>query len=311
MPEPKKKLVKKTKPVAEVVPIEEEPRVEKPKVEAIEDIKPSAKAGKRSPKATKEAEEKQVKEERKRSVAKTGEKPKLVKKPTRSKSERAGKKYKEAYQKIEKDKTYTLTEALELAIQTSPTKFDSSVEVHLNLNVDPKLADQNVRGTVALPAGTGKSLKVAVIADEADARKAKAAGAEFTDAQELLDKLSNDVVDFDILVSTPAFMVQLGKFAKFLGPRGLMPNPKSGTVTSDVAKAVQEAKAGKIEYRVDSQSIIHISIGKISFGSEKLRQNAEAALESIRSAKPPSVKGTFIKSVYVTTTMGPSIKTEV
>ncbi len=322
MADTKKRIIKKAKVVAETAPVvdspseaslvvEEESKTTTKAGSASTASAQPAKAGRRSTKASKEAEEKQAKEERKKSADKTDEKPKISKKPTRSKSERAGKKYREVYKKIDKEKVYLLSDALELATQTSPTKFDATVEVHINLNVDPKMADQNVRGTVALPAGTGKELKVAVVADEADSKKAASAGADYSNTEELLDKLSKEDIDFDILISTPSFMPQLGKFAKFLGPRGLMPNPKSGTVTLDVAKAVQEAKAGKIEYRVDSQGIIHISVGKVSFGADKLRQNADAALESIKSAKPASIKGTYIRSAFVTTSMGPSIKTEI
>lgn len=312
MAESKKKAVKKTEMVAETTLVEEE--VKKPdsaeEIQAKSDSK-IAKAGKRSTKAVKEAEERQAKEERKKTSAKSDEKTNLTKKPTRPKNERAGKKYQEAYKKVEKDKAYTLSEALVLATQTNPSSFDASVEMHINLNVDPKLADQNVRGTVSLPEGTGKTLKVAVVADDSDSKKAKEAGADFSSSEEVLDKLGKENIDFDILISTPAFMPQLGKFAKFLGPRGLMPNPKSGTVTSDIAKAVKEAKAGRIEYRVDSQGIVHISIGKVSFGAEKLRQNADAALDSLKSSRPQSVKGTYIRSAFVATTMGPSIKTEI
>ncbi|MGH7157379.1 MAG: 50S ribosomal protein L1 [Candidatus Saccharimonadales bacterium] len=211
--------------------------------------------------------------------------------------ERAGKRYKEAAKLIDKSKSYTLAEALDLAVKTANTKFDGSIEMHINLGVDPRQADQNVRDTVALPAGTGKDVRVEAISDNASAEK-------------LFAKLDKNQIDFDVLVATPAMMPKLGRYARLLGPRGLMPNPKSGTVTQDVQTAVKEAKAGRVEYRVDQAGIVHLSIGKASFGAEKLAQNANAILASVRSAKPASLKGIYIKSIYVSSTMGPSVKIE-
>lgn len=201
-----------------------------------------------------------------------------------------------------------MTEAVELAVKTSPTKFDATAEMHLNLGVDPKQADQNVRGSLSLPAGTGKTLRIAVLAEGDEAAAAKKAGADSVGSDDLLAQLEKEEINFDILIATPNMMPRLGKYARLLGPRGLMPNPKSGTVTTDTAKAVSEAKAGRVEYRVDPAGIVHLGIGKVSFGAEKLQQNADAVLASIRANKPASVKGTYIKSVHISTTMGPSIK---
>ena len=267
-----------------------------------------AKAGKRSPKAIAETEAKQVKEAKK--SATVSEKPKQASKPPRSKAERAGKKYREATKLIEKDKLYSLTEALTLATKTSTTKFDASVELHVNLGVDPRQADQNIRDSVSLPAGTGKQLRVAAFVEGDDIEKAKKAGADITGADEITAQLDKEEIAFDTLVATPALMARLGKYARLLGPKGLMPNPKSGTVTADISKAVSEAKGGKVEYRVDPVGIIHLAIGKVSFGPEKLLANAEAVMSSIRAAKPASLKGFYIKRITITTTMGPGIGVE-
>lgn len=274
-----------------------------------------AKAGKHSAKGLKEAEEKQAKIERQRhkeegdaSETEQPAKPKKAVKPTRSKLERRGKKYQEVAKLIETGKEYTLAEALELAQKTNPTKFDASVELHIKLGVDPRQADQNIRGTVSLPAGTGKDVRVAVFAEVDDAKNAKAAGADIAGADEFLQQLDKEQLDFDILISTPMMMAKLGKYARLLGPKGLMPNPKSGTVTKDVTTAVKEAKAGKVEYRVDSTGIIHLSLGKTNFKQEGLKQNADAVIAAIKAAKPSSIKGSYVQSVFVTTTMGPSIR---
>lgn len=269
-----------------------------------------AKAGKRSAKALHETEEKQAKEERKThgDVDTPAEKPKKIHKPARTKLERRGKKFQEVAKLIDKNKDYDVKEALTLVIRTSPTKFDATVELHVNLGVDPKQADQNIRGTVTLPAGTGKTLKVAVMVDTDDVAAAKKAGADIAGIEEVLSLLDKEALNFDVLIATPQQMAKLGKYAKLLGPRGLMPNPKSGTVTTDVAKAVTEAKAGKVEYRVDSTGIVHLGVGKVSFGETKLEQNVDAVIAGIRSTKPASLKGVFLKSAYLTTTMGPSIR---
>jgi len=306
---PKQKQVKEAELIVETVPMAEP-------IESIietneKEVKAQAKAGKRSAKASREAEAKEEKQERK---AKAKEAPaevsKTAKKPTRPKAERAGKKYREAVKLVDKTRTYSLGEALELATKTSTTKFDATVELHINLGVDPKQADQNVRDMVVLPAGTGKTIRIAVLAEDDDAKAGKAAGADLSGSEELFAQLDKEQIEFDVLIATPAMMSKLGKYARLLGPRGLMPNPKSGTVTTDVAKAVNEAKAGRVEYRVDQAGIIHLGIGKVSFGPTKLEQNASAVLSSIRSAKPASLKGTYLKAGYVTTSMGPSVKIE-
>lgn len=275
--------------------------------------KATAKAGKRSTKAIKESEEKQAKIERKaKSTAVESEKPeKPTQKLARPRIERMSKKYRKAAELIDKSKTFNVSDALELAVKTSTTKFDSSVELHVNLGVDPKQADQNVRGTVVLPAGTGKVIRIAVFADGDDIQAAKKAGADIAGSDELLQQLDKEQIEFDMLISTPMLMARLGKYARLLGPKGLMPNPKSGTVTVDVVKAVLEAKAGKLEYRVDASGIIHVAIGKVSFGKDKLASNANAVISSIKSAKPASLKNIYIKSAYFSTTMGPSIKIEI
>jgi ribosomal protein L1 len=276
-----------------------------------------AKAGKRSAKALEAAEEKAAKEERK--AAQTSEdgeatessKPKQPKKPTRSRLERSGKKFRKLAEQIEKDKVYTVDEALALVAKTSPVKFDATVELHVNLNVDPRHADQNIRDSLVLPAGTGKTVRIAVFADDAAAATAKAAGADVVGEDEITKLLDKGAMDFDILIATPAYMPKLGKYARMLGPRGLMPNPKSGTVTNDVNKAVAEAKAGRVEYRVDSTGIVHLGVGKVSFGKDKLGQNVQAVFASLKANKPQSVKSAYVKAIHLTTTMGPSITVEV
>lgn len=290
--------------------------VEAAPVAEPDDKEGTAKAGKRSTKALKEAEEKAEKEERKSkgdttpSEAKdTG--PKKGPVPvTRPKIERRGKNYRKLAEAIQKDKQYSLAEALELATKTSPAKFDASVEVHVSLGVDPRVADQNVRATVSLPAGTGKVVRVAAFAPVDQVDDAKKAGADISGEDAILALLDKEKLDFDVLIATPQLMPKLGKYARLLGPRGLMPNPKSGTVATNVSKAVKEAKAGKVEYRVDKQAIVHLAIGKVSFGGDKLNSNAKAFFDSLQSVKPSSLKGIYIKTVSVTTTMGPGIKVD-
>jgi large subunit ribosomal protein L1 len=299
----KEKEIKEAEVIAEAAPVKEE------KAEP----KATAKAGKRSAKAVAEVEQKQAKEERKaaKTEATTEEAKKPSKNPTRPKVERAGKKFREVSKLVEKDKVYTLSEALDLATKTSPVKFDATVELHVNLGVDPRQADQNVRGTVSLPEGTGKVVRVAVISEDEDEKKAKDAGADLVGADKIFAALDKEQIEFDILIATPNQMAKLAKYARMLGPKGLMPNPKSGTVTADVAKAVSEAKAGKVEYRVDSAGIIHLGIGKVSFGAVKLAKNANVVLDAIKSAKPASLKGSYIKATHISSTMGPSIKTQI
>jgi large subunit ribosomal protein L1 len=268
---------------------------------APQEEKVTAKAGKRSAKAVKEAEEKEAKEERKAQATEADDQPKQQAKPSRSRLERRGKNFQKAAEQVKKDKVYTIAEALDLAVKTSPVKFDATVELHINLNVDPRHADQNLRDNLVLPSGTGKKIRVAAFADE------NVAGADLSGVEEITKQLDKGVMDFDILIATPQNMPKLGKYARSLGPRGLMPNPKSGTVTTDVAKAITEAKAGRVEYRVDSTGIVHLGVGKVSFGKDKLAKNVEAIFASIKANKPSSVKGTYVKTIHVTTTMGPSI----
>lgn len=272
------------------------------------DAPQTAKAGKRSAKAQKEAEEKEAKEARKASSETDTPKPKTAVKPTRSRLERRAKGYRKGAEQIEKDKAYTLEQAVELAQKTSHVKFDATVELHVKLGVDPRQADQNIRDNLVLPAGSGKKVKIAVFTD--DAAAAKSAGADIAGSDEILALLEKGSTDFDILIATPQLMPKLGKYARVLGPRGLMPNPKSGTVTTDVNKAVAEAKAGRVEYRVDSTGIIHLGVGKVSFTSAQLLQNAQATLASIKANKPQSLKGTYLQKVYLTTSMGPSVSVD-
>jgi len=289
---------------------------EKPEVaEEAKEEKKTAKAGKRSEKSLKEAEEKAAKEDRKAkgdTAPQEGAEAKVAQKqnPTRSRLERRGKSYRKLAEQIEKGKAYSLKDAVELAAKTSVSKFDGTIELHVNLNVDPRQADQNLRGTVTLPHGTGKTVRVAAFVDANQVEAAKKAGAEIAGEEAILTMLDKQQLDFDVLVSTPQMMPKLGKYARVLGPRGLMPNPKSGTVAADVAKATTEAKAGKVEYRVDKQATVHLSIGKVSFGLEKLTENANAFFASLQSQKPSSLKGGYVKSTAVTTTMGPGIKLE-
>lgn len=273
-----------------------------------------AKSGKKSKKHIEEVkaeEERQARKlERAAADAAAAEKPKGEKPVTRPKLERRGKKYQEAHKLIEKGKFYTLKDAIELAVKTSPVKFDASIEAHVRLGVDPRQADQNIRTTIVLPNGNGKTVRVAVFAPLDVCKTAKAAGADIAEDEEFLKQLDKGIIDFDVLISTPQYMPKLGKYARLLGPKGLMPNPKAGTVTMDVEKAVKESKAGKVEYRVDKQSIVHIGLGKVSFGADKLLENANTFFESLKAQKPASLKGTYVKSVFITTTMGPSIAVE-
>ena len=282
-------------------------------VEAMEpEAEKFAKSGKKSKKHVEEVKAEEERQARKveRKASEAEAKPKGAKPIVRPLIERRGKKYQEAAKLVEKRKAYSLSEAIDLAIKTSPVKFDASVEVHARLGVDPRQADQNIRTTLVLPNGNGKTVRVAVFAPADVCKAAKAAGADIAEDEEFLKALDKGEINFDVLISTPAYMPKLGKYARVLGPKGLMPNPKAGTVTMDVEKAVKESKAGKVEYRVDKQSIVHIGIGKVSFGVDKLVENAEAFFESLKAQKPSSLKGSYVKSVYVTTTMGPSIQLE-
>ncbi len=273
-----------------------------------------AKAGKRSSKAVREIEEEEARQAAKEERAAIEETAESGPKPPRrimpNPMHQHGKKYREALKLVDRTKLHGLDEALELAAKTATTKFDSSVEIHVNLGVDPRQADQMVRASVVLPHGTGKTLRVAVFADGKAAEDAKTAGADLIGTDKLLADIEAGKLAFDILIATPDKMATLGKVAKILGPRGLMPNPKSGTVTPDTAKAVKEAKAGKIEFRIDKQGILHQAVGKVSFKPENLRDNAAAFLNAVLKAKPNSTKGTYVKAVTVTTSMGPGIKVD-
>lgn len=217
-----------------------------------------------------------------------------------------GKKYRDAAAKVEAGREYTATDAVNLVKQTSYTKFDATVDVAVRLGVDPRHADQVVRGTVILPHGTGKTVRVLVVAQGDRAKDAEAAGADFVGI-EYLQKLKDGWLECDVIVATPDVMGQLGALGRILGPRGLMPNPKAGTVTMDVAKAVKEIKAGKIEFRVDKTGNVHAPIGKVSFSADQLAENLQAFLETIVKAKPSAAKGTYLRSATVTSTMGPGV----
>jgi large subunit ribosomal protein L1 len=220
-----------------------------------------------------------------------------------------GKTYKALSASYDKTALHEVPEALTLAVDTSKAKFDETIEVHIRLGVDGRHADQQVRGAIVLPHGTGKSKKVLVFAKGPKAQEAEAAGADYVGAEELAQKIqSENWFDFDVVVATPDMMGVVGRLGKVLGPKGLMPNPKSGTVTMDVEKALQEIKAGKVEYRLDKTNIIHTPIGKASFGAEKLTENFNALLEAVVKAKPAAAKGQYLKSVTVASTMGPGIK---
>ena len=218
------------------------------------------------------------------------------------------KRYAESKKLVDKTKEYDVKEALEIIEKMPKPKFDETVELHVKLGVDSKHADQQVRGTVVLPNGTGKTQKVLVFAKGPKAEEAEKAGADFVGAEELIPKIQNDNwFDYDVVVATPDMMGVVGRLGKVLGPKGLMPNPKSGTVTMDVTKAISEIKSGKVEYRLDKNNIIHLGFGKVSFGSDKLAENYETIMNAIIKAKPVAAKGQYIKSVAITTSMGPGI----
>ena len=220
-----------------------------------------------------------------------------------------GKNYNESAKLVEKDRLYEVDEAMDLAVKTKSAKFDETVEIHVRLGVDSRHADQQVRGAVVLPNGTGKDVRVLVICKGDNQKAAEEAGADFVGAEEMVAKIQNENwLDFDVVIATPDAMGLIGRLGKVLGPRGLMPSPKAGTVTPDVAKAVTEAKAGKIEYRLDKTNIIHCPIGKVSFGPEKLAENFNALMGAIVKAKPAATKGQYVKSCVIATTMGPGIK---
>lgn len=224
---------------------------------------------------------------------------------------KVSKRFKAAKEQIDRSKTYTIEEAVDLAKKASSAKFDETVEVSFNLNVDPRHADQQIRGAMVLPHGTGKSQTVAVVAEGDKAREAQEAGADFVGSDDLLEKIQGGWFGFDVLIATPNMMGKLGKLGRLLGPKGLMPNPKTGTVTMDVANAVNEVKKGKITYRVDKEGNINCLIGKVSFDNDKLVENFRALYEVIRKARPSKVKGTYMKNLVLSTTMGPGIHVEI
>lgn len=222
-----------------------------------------------------------------------------------------GKKYQEALKQIDRSKYYSLNEGLDLVKKTSKTKFDGTVELAIKLNVNPKKADQNLRGAIVLPYGTGKTYRVLVFAEGEDAKKAKQAGADYVGDTDLVKKIEGGWLDFDQVVATPNMMPKIGKLGRVLGPRGLMPNPKTGTVTQDVTKAVKEIKAGKIEYRVDTFGNIHAPVGKVSFDKKKLAANIKTLVNQMDKEKPSTVKGVYMKNVSISSTMGPGIKLDI
>jgi large subunit ribosomal protein L1 len=219
-----------------------------------------------------------------------------------------GKRIADIYTKIDKNQFYSLTNAVDLIKNFSSVKFNESVDIAINLNVNPRRAEQNIRSTVVLPNGTGKTKKILVIAKADKLKEAEDAGADYFGSEELMEKVAGGWMDFDVLISTPDMMKDLGKLGKVLGPRGLMPNPKAGTVTFDIKKAVAEVKLGKIEFRVDEYGIIHLAVGKVSFDQDKLVENIKVLIDTILKLKPSTVKGSFVKSVILSSTMGPGIK---
>ena len=307
-------MAKKTEETPEITPEEKaiveeviEEIVEDEKVvEETVDKKATAKAGKRSAKAVKEAEEEAEKEARKAEAASKAETPKPKPRPRVKKYSKKQKAMREA---IDFTKLYTAEEAVALVKEISQAKFDPTLEVHVRLDIDPRQADQMLRASTVLPAGTGKAVRVAVLtSDEKKAAAAKEAGAELTNSEDLLTAISKGSFGFDVLVATPDMMPQLGRHAKTLGPKGLMPSPKSGTVSADPANAVGEIKKGRLEIKNDANGIVHAAVGKLSFKDEDLLVNLKAVLNCVQANRPSGVKGTYVKSISVSATMTPGVK---
>lgn len=298
-------------PPKEEAPVEGTDAADQPEAEAEEpdEDRTFAKAGKRSAKAVAEAEAETARQTRRQTAETEAEKPKKPIIPPRPKIERRSKAYRQAHQQLTPQKVYDLSEALEVIVKTATTKFDSSVEVAVALGVDVRQADQNIRSSVVLPSGSGRRLRIAVVGSPEDLAAGQKAGADIVADDNFWQNLDRGQFDFDLLVATPQSMAKLGPYAKVLGPRGLMPSPKSGTVTKDVARAVGEAKSGRVEYRADETGVIHLAVGKVSFGPQKLADNLSAFLTDLRANQPSTLKGkTYIKSIYLTTTMGPSLR---
>jgi large subunit ribosomal protein L1 len=277
-----------------------------------EEKKTAKKASKKAEKTTDEKVEKKTtkaapKAEKKEKVEKATTK-KSAKVKLKKSEKQHGKKYREVEKLVEKDKEYSVEEAIDLAKKTSTTKFDSSVEVHIRLNIDIQNSEQQVRGSVVLPKGTGKSKKVLAIVGPGKESEAKNAGADFVGGDDMIAKIEKGWLDFEVVVATPDMMPKLGKIGKILGTKGLMPNPKIGTVTNDIAKAVEGIKKGMVEYRPDKAGIIHVIIGKVSFNEKDLTENYKALTDAINKAKPSGVKGTYVKGIALSTSMGPGIK---
>ncbi|MDP4038469.1 MAG: 50S ribosomal protein L1 [bacterium] len=298
---------------------ESEKKIEKKKLEKPEKktVKPEtkpkktplAKAGKRSKKAIAKIKEKEIKQQRKTLAPPEQSKKKVI--TVKNLLKAHSKSYRQALKEIDRQKYYDLSEAIGMIKKLSNVKFDASLEIHINLGINPKQADQNIRGSVIMPEGIGKKVKVAVLANEKLTKDLKAAGADICDEGDLLTAISKAKLDFDVLVSTPEQMVKLGRYAKVLGPKGLMPSPKSGTVTVDPVKIVKEIKSGRIEFRNDSYGILHLLIGKKSFKASDLLANARALLKAVSQARPSTIKTTYIKSIYLSSTMSPSVKVDV
>lgn len=307
-------MAKKTEETPEITP-EEQAIVEEVIEEIVEDEavaeevtekKATAKAGKRSAKAVKEAEEEAEKEARKAEAAEKEDAPKPKQKPRVKKYSKNQKAMREA---IDFNKLYSSEEAVALVKEISQAKFDPTLEVHVRLDIDPRQADQMLRASTVLPAGTGKAVRVAVLtSDEKKAAAAKEAGAELTNSEDLLAAIGKGTFEFDVLVATPDMMPQLGRHAKALGPKGLMPSPKSGTVSADPANAVGEIKKGRLEIKNDANGIVHAAVGKLSFKDEDLLVNLKAVLNCVQANRPSGVKGTYVKSISVSATMTPGIK---